>query len=907
MRRNLGLFLFLVFGFFAFLRGQVTTSTGQTPTNLVQNTLVGAGLQVSNVTFQGNQNTQIGTFNGTTSNLGLASGVVLSTGQINPPNGFFPNGFITGAGTPGWQPLSQYYGQIFGNALNTNNAAVLTFNFIPQGDTLKFRYVFASNEYNQFVNSSFNDIFAFFLTGPNPNGPAYNQTNVALIPNSTQPVTINTVNNGQNFACGNGPCTNCQYYVDNCNQNNGHGFGGATVPLWAVAEVVPCSTYTITLAVADIVDGALNSAVFLETGSFQSSNLQLSVANNTTSAADTILTEGCGQAQLVVTRTSGVASALTVNLNITGSATNGVDYQNIPTTINFQPGQATDTLDIIPLLDQLSEGQEIISISVQGSGCNTQTTSINFYINDYIPLTAFAGNDTVIDCNGAVLTAAVSGGKPGYQYSWDNGASTGLSYNYIPTQDRYVTFSVTDTCGNTVEDSLFVDFIEPVTAGFNLHGFQPTSVVEGCGTARLAISRSISVNQAKTYPIQITGSAVNGTDYSPIAQTISYAAGQDTVYIDVVPNYDAQNEGNETVTVTVVDTLCDGTTVPFTATVTVIDIVPLQLDAGPDQFINCPRQAKAINPIISGGRGQLSYQWAHGPQTAALSNLLPSDTTSYTITVTDSCGNSLTDEVVLFYHHNPVADFLLDGPYCEPVQMVFTNQSDPVSGTIKEYAWDLNKGQSSEVSPQKVYYAGNYTVQLIATNIFNCSDTVAKSFVVLPSPVVVPNFTPQDPSMLDPEVEFSDRSYPDIVQWNWEIEGETNSQDSSFSWYFDSPGLYQGRLEVINSEGCSAFIEFPIRVRDETSIYIPNAFTPNGDGLNDLFVAQGVNWKTYQMWIFNRWGEELYFTNDKAKGWNGAKHNVGEVLKQDTYTYKIRVVDNNNKEHTFAGKVQLFP
>lgn len=308
-------------------KAQVTTATGQTPTNYVQNTLIGQGLQVSNVTFQGNPNTQIGTFSGNNSNLGLTNGIVLSTGQINPPNGFFPNANITSAGTPGWAPLSSYYQSIYGNFANTNNAAVLTFNFVPQGDTIRFRYVFASKEYNNYVTTQFNDIFAFFLTGPNPQGGNYTNTNVALIPNTTQPVTINSVNNGQSWACSSGPCTNCQYYVDNCNQNNGHGFGGATVPMWAEARVVPCSTYTITLAIADIIDGALNSAVFLEAGSFSSNNLVLTVANNTTNASDTILTEGCGSAQLIITRTAGISQALTVNLTIGGSASNGTDYQ----------------------------------------------------------------------------------------------------------------------------------------------------------------------------------------------------------------------------------------------------------------------------------------------------------------------------------------------------------------------------------------------------------------------------------------------------------------------------------------------------------------------------------------------------------------------------------------------------
>ena len=888
-------------------KAQVTTATGQTPTNYVQNTLIGQGLQVSNVTFQGNPNTQIGTFSGNNSNLGLTNGIVLSTGQINPPNGFFPNANITSAGTPGWAPLSSYYQSIYGNFANTNNAAVLTFNFVPQGDTIRFRYVFASKEYNNYVTTQFNDIFAFFLTGPNPQGGNYTNTNVALIPNTNQPVTINSVNNGQSWACSSGPCTNCQYYVDNCNQNNGHGFGGATVPMWAEARVVPCSTYTITLAVADIIDGALNSAVFLEAGSFSSNNLVLTVANNTTNASDTILTEGCGSAQLIITRTAGISQALTVNLTIGGSASNGTDYQQLPTTINFAAGQVSDTLDIIPILDLLAEGQETITISVQG-GCNTGSTGVTFYINDYQPLQVFAGNDTVIDCNGHLLVGQHSGGEPGYQFNWDNGASTSSTYFYVPTVDRYVTYTVTDTCGNTASDSLFVDFIEPVTAGFGFTGFSPSSVIEGCGTATLQITRSISVAQGKTYPIQITGTSSNGIDFQQIPNTIVFAPNQTTVTISVSPFLDGIAEGNETLIIGIVDTLCDGTLDPFSATLTIRNLDSLKVNAGPDLFIDCPRLAVGINPTVSGGWPTLNYNWTDGVTGLNRSNLLPADTTTYTIEVTDSCGQVVVDDVVVHIHHDPIADFQVNGPFCDPALVPFINLSQPGSGTLMTFQWDLDGGLTTgDANPTSVYYNGTYSATLIVTNAFNCSDTVTKPFVVLPTPQVVPTFSPQNPNMLDPLVTFIDASQPDIISRQWTIIGETSSTDSIFSYYFNRAGNYTGVLVVTNSSGCTDSIQFPIRIKDETSIYIPNAFTPNGDGLNELFTAYGVNWRTFQMWIFDRWGKELYFSNNPEKGWNGLDPTTGEVMAQGVYVYRIRIVDNSNKPKVFLGHVNLLP
>jgi gliding motility-associated-like protein len=304
----------------------------------------------------------------------------------------------------------------------------------------------------------------------------------------------------------------------------------------------------------------------------------------------------------------------------------------------------------------------------------------------------------------------------------------------------------------------------------------------------------------------------------------------------------------------------------------------------------------------------LNYQWADGVSTLNRSNLLPADTTTYTISVTDSCGQVAVDNVIIHIHHDPIANFLVNDPFCDPALVPFINISQPGSGSMLTYQWDLDRGiTTGDANPSAVYYNGTFTATLIVTNAFNCSDTLTKSFVVLPTPQVIPTFSPQNPNMLDPLVTFIDASQSNIVSRQWTIVGETSSTDSIFSYYFNKAGNYTGILVVTNSSGCTDSIQFPIRIKDETSIYIPNAFTPSSDGLNELFTAYGVNWRTFQMWIFDRWGQELYFSNDPEKGWNGLDRNTGETLAQGVYVYRIRIVDNNNKPKVFLGHVNLLP
>ena len=174
------------------------------PTYLVNNVLLGNGVSASNITYTGNP-AQIGFFTGGLNgapNLGLDSGLVMSSGDVNDiaPGGNQPNtGSFSGPGDPDLLSIAQSVtsNPNAANITQTQYAAFLEFDFTPAGDSVQFNFVFASEEYPDggiggWVNQVFNDVFAFYISGPGITG----QENLAVVPGTTTPVTINSINNG---------------------------------------------------------------------------------------------------------------------------------------------------------------------------------------------------------------------------------------------------------------------------------------------------------------------------------------------------------------------------------------------------------------------------------------------------------------------------------------------------------------------------------------------------------------------------------------------------------------------------------------------------------------------------------------------------------------------------------------
>ena len=454
---------------------QLVTDNSITAEEALVDYLLGEGVEVSNITFSGDLD-QIGSFDAQNTNIAITDGVMLATGNIdvaigpNDAGGAGLGGGNSGAGDPDLTALSTF---------NTNDAAILEFDFVPTGDSLIFNYIFGSEEYNEYVCGTVNDAFGFFLSGPGITGPySLNATNLAVIPNpiledETIPVTINTVNNGTAGFSGN--ATNCNqvsaqwnlntaYYIDNDNNNDPTSvqLDGFTVVLTAAAQVQCGQTYHIKIAIADAGDTAWDSAVFLEGGSFASNGANIEASASIGGApvflGDTVVVEGCNEAAFTVIRP--VANVTdTLELTIYGSAESGVDFAPIDTAIIMEAGVSEQLVYLDVVDDNLLEGPETVTLEyLYVNLCGDSTlASATLVIQDPDPILVQVPEEVAL-CPPVEISALVTQGYAPFTYGWTTGDTT-ASIDYEDLEPTTIFLTVTDVCGDSLV--LPVDLVNP--------------------------------------------------------------------------------------------------------------------------------------------------------------------------------------------------------------------------------------------------------------------------------------------------------------------------------------------------------------------------------------------------------------------------------------------------------------
>ena len=530
--------------------GQVDVDSNYSLDQYVNDILLGEGVEAFNVSYTGGAS-QLGYMTGGEGNLMISNGLVLSSDAADniscPPiqNGctdclgmdFNDSDLLTIANS-----VPPLIGQNF-SVSSVNDGCVLEFDFTASGDSISFNYIFGSDEYETWINTQYNDVFAFFLSGPgiagefdSPAGFPDGAINIAGVPDSDPylPITISSVNSG----------TNAQYYVNNQSEQD-ICILGYTQSFTAEAAVQCGQTYHIKLAIADGSDTALESVVVLEEGSFSSNAFDLtataSISGNIIFGGDTTVVESCNDAIFQVVRPDASIED-TLIITIGGTATNGVDYELIDPEIIMEAGEYSVDIPLNVNPDVEAEGTETVTIeylyvNLCGDSVLRQSTLL---IEDFEPTELDFANPVGI-CNGeAVLEVTPVSGYGPHAYEWSTGPNDTLSVNIIQTDDPGAAIvTVTDVCGNQVDATI------SYTLPPNLFVYAQQLNTPLCAGDDIVLESGITTGVGPfSYDWSSGGNSanetVNVTSSQIITLTVTDACGiEDAFEVDVeVPVYD---------------------------------------------------------------------------------------------------------------------------------------------------------------------------------------------------------------------------------------------------------------------------------------------------------------------------------------------------------------------------------
>lgn len=638
-----------------------------TPEELVNNVLISGCVQANNIQFTGHPES-IGFFTNGTPGLDFSSGLILSTGKVTKVAG--PNN------SPATCTNLQQPGDSLLTALihrQTYDAAILEFDFIPATNTISFQYAFGSEEYEEYVGGVFNDIFTFYISG-GPEG--YNNQNIALIPGTNTPVSINNVNHMQNT----------EWYYNNDNGQHLQ-FDGMTRTLTAFASVTPCETYHIRLAIADAADPIFDSGVFLKAGSFNSGTIPL-VKNITDWVMVNTTYEGCSNS-LTFARSdnNNIDEPLDFNIEIGGTAVPGIDYSTIPLDLQIPAGEEFLVVPYDVFTDGVTEGGETISIKIF-TGCECGLAFIEETINVYdnIEITGSISNNGPQCAGDSVLINLDIDQLPeNYEIIWSTG-QTGSSMIYATLEEsQNVSAEVLYPCGSEIFTT-WVDILPlpqanvytnaPVCAGQDLEfsaengisylwkgpsgwfNSESSPVIENAGSVRSGI-----------YGVTVTGE--NGCEYKEI--------------IDV-------------------------------------QIHDWPVPQLPENVTLCERDNISLSPgefyqYLWTGPGN----WESDQNSLSINNIIIPNSGNYYLTVSDDIGCTGAATVEISVNPSPVANVNYNYPVCSGGNLL-------LSGTAEGQVWWT--GPASFYSENPVEEIVNVNEQnsgyygFYAINEFNCKDSV---------------------------------------------------------------------------------------------------------------------------------------------------------------------------------------
>ncbi|MGZ6413445.1 MAG: PKD domain-containing protein, partial [Bacteroidia bacterium] len=289
--------------------------------------------------------------------------------------------------------------------------------------------------------------------------------------------------------------------------------------------------------------------------------------------------------------------------------------------------------------------------------------------------------------------------------------------------------------------------------------------------------------------------------------------------------------------------------------------------------------------------------------------ITPTNTFNVTLAIITSfgCIDTVTQAATVF--PLPVFNFApAQASGCDEFTTTFNDNSTVAGGTIVNWLWNFGDGNLLFSSnPTHTFdSAGSYYVSLTVTSSYGCqmTDTLNYPVVVYPKPVAQFSSAPSVTDIYNPEIQFNNLSQGATL-WDWDLGDNETSINENPSHTYPDTGTYIVTQIAINQYGCTDTIDHTIRINGETTAFIPNAFTPNENGLNDVFLPKLYGVLDFKMYIFDRWGNQIFSTSDMNEGWNGRVKGVGAIVQQDVYVYKIYTKDLLRNDHNYIGTITV--
>lgn len=645
----------------------------------------------------------------------------------------------------------------------------------------------------------------------------------------------------------------------------------------------------------------------------------VSDANNCTVSASVTLNNVAGPSLSYTTTNATCSQAVgAVDITVTGG-TGGFTYD--------WTGSSANTQDLVNIFG----GTYTVTVT-DGNNC-TASISADVVTSNAPQVSISTLSSTCGNANGAASATASNGTQP-YTYEWSNGETSATLINVLPVN---YCVTVTDAIGCTVVECEMVNNIAGPTvniattpeACYQQNGAANATVTNGTSPFTFywntaATTEDISGLATGAYAVTVTDdngcttaqNVLVGFSAAPDIQTLvtPVTCNADNGLVDItvsgVSPYtfawssNATTEdasqlapGNYSVTVTDINNCTS------TASAYVDSIIPGTVSISGVAANICEGQSFTVS-----ASGMNTYQWtpAAGLNATTGSNVIITPIVAQTYTVTGTDSNSCTHSISFVVDPLPLPVVNVAGPYtsCSPYSIQLLADTSNVSSI----AWHFTNGFSSgDVSPTFTFPTGVFGATIYATSPNGCADTILlPAFItVLPSPIAEFKMLPitTDPDMPATEFKFINlSSQADAFIWSF---GDSSLASYQFqpTHQYDDYLTYPVMLIAINANGCTDTAFHLLTVEEPRLFFVPNTFTPNGDGNNDYFQLYGRNVSTYELRVYDRTGELVYFGNQDSQPWNGTLH--GMPLNTGVYVYSARVVYDTGVVEQGHGDVTL--